>query len=592
MRRTIWIAAFLLLGAGMPILARAQHDRDALTLIAPDALGALVVEKLREHSRTILESELVRRLGELPAVRGWLEAEGFRRFEESRKSFESGLGVSWDRLRDDVLGDTVVLSLHTGPDRSLATARGVLLTRIRDAELVRSLASRINAGETADGTLREVISRTHEGMAYSVRRFRDPARPEEAYAILDDRWFVWSNSSELVVQLIGRYREQESGLAGDPRMQRVRAALPERAVARLYLAHALFADTARSIQADHPEGDAGASLLADVLPAVEMAGLALEWADGFVLHVHEELSPDRLKPMLGAAGDHAAESDRASVDLRMPEGGQLVAVAALRYDAVRVVNWLTRLLPKERREDLATFEVVAQGLLLGLSPRDKVLPALGSTLRAYVFMPGGETESGESTPEVVLSQSVSGPLDDPRGVPAALSNAMRTILALSALDRGKGAETPRPRLASTMAGGAVVTALAGGESRLAFAVRAGELVVGNSAGAAERYLNVVESGSRDSAPLMGLDRVDGQSSFVAVDLEALVRLARAHRKLLDLGGKATGGTARQDVEHVLALLERFRFAFATHSVAPDGASAHQTIGLLARPSKVQSNAGR
>src|SRR5262245_46882920 len=99
--------------------ARAEGPADGLLrLVPPDAGVTLVVENLRGHVRQFLDSPLADGLGRLPAVRAWLGSDRFDQLRRSRRDIEAALGVDLARVRDDLLGDAVVLALQVPPDKT------------------------------------------------------------------------------------------------------------------------------------------------------------------------------------------------------------------------------------------------------------------------------------------------------------------------------------------------------------------------------------------------------------------------------------------------------------------------------------------
>src|SRR4051812_44516514 len=120
--------------------ARAGTAGDALlALVPPDAGLTLVVEDLRGRSREVLASPLVDRLRGLPAVQAWLRSEKGRGLVRARAELEAALGVTAATLRDDLLGDALVLALRPRADGSPDDASGLLLTRVRDRKALERL---------------------------------------------------------------------------------------------------------------------------------------------------------------------------------------------------------------------------------------------------------------------------------------------------------------------------------------------------------------------------------------------------------------------------------------------------------------------
>ena len=129
-----------------------------LRLVPPDASVVVTVEGLRDRLRDIGASRLISDLRRLPPVNSWLDSEKYRHLQRSCEQVEAVLGVKLAEIRDQVLGDAVVLVLRLPPgdppDHS--QARGLLLLRARDPVLLNRLISAFNAAQRDSGELKRV----------------------------------------------------------------------------------------------------------------------------------------------------------------------------------------------------------------------------------------------------------------------------------------------------------------------------------------------------------------------------------------------------------------------------------------------------
>jgi hypothetical protein len=110
--------ACLALGITLAIAATARGAGPAemlFRLVPPDAGLALAIEDLRGHARQFSNSPLSDGLRQLPAVRAWFASDRFQRFQRARREIEKALGENVAKIRDDLLGDAVVLTLRVPP---------------------------------------------------------------------------------------------------------------------------------------------------------------------------------------------------------------------------------------------------------------------------------------------------------------------------------------------------------------------------------------------------------------------------------------------------------------------------------------------
>ena len=233
------------------------------------------------------------------------------------REIEASLGLKLATLRDELLGDAVVLVLRLDPDAppDPRQARGLFLLRARDPALLERLIATVNAAQRNSGELERVEDRTVAGTIYHVRTF--PAatgRPPESYVNYPDGTFAFSNSANLIQGVIERKGRASSdrtvpsnpGLGDLPKFQAVQRRLPERALARLYVDPRAIE---RLLAAVPRSSDSSDVRILDVLvryvAAVDSFGAALTWGRNTIaIHTIETLDPSRLDPWLRRwAGD-------------------------------------------------------------------------------------------------------------------------------------------------------------------------------------------------------------------------------------------------------------------------------------------------
>ncbi len=224
------------------------------------------------------------------------------------------------------------------------------------------------------------------------------------------------------------------------------------------------------------------------------------------------------------------------------------------------------------------------GILLGKDLLKEVVPGLGPEVVAYLDTPT-TAEDGTLRLPLVMALAVDGDPGDRMGLPAALKNALRTVMAVARLEKSPDAlrvETIEPA-------GARVTALVGGSTTLAYAIGPGFLAFGTDP---ESVAAFASGSSRRGSEPSTFQQVRSTyfpdaESFAYADLDAVSKLARAHREALvrriaaDQG--ADEGAIRRDLNAVLALIGLFRAGYLTQVIAPDFTSVRQTVGLLANP---------
>lgn len=554
-----------------------------LRLVPADAGATLVIEDLRGHVRDYYASPLAAGVSQLPAVRAWLASPSYRRFEGAFSQFEKLLGKPIATVRDDLIGDALVLTLRVPPGGRQQDARGMVLARVRDRPLLERLIDGINAGEKEKGDLVRLSDRERNGLRYQVREF--PVRlhkPTEFYIIFDDGTFAWSNSEALVQGVIDRDRGARDGLGDSTRFRKVRDALPARSAVSLYMdPRVLEAMLAASSKPSKPRDERLAAMLGHYVGALDYIGGAVEWrpeagANGaaVILHIQESIDAEKLPLWLRR---WAARPAGPSTPRRVPAGA--LAAASFHVDFPAFEEMLRAITPSPGQAKLDNLVLVLSGLMLGRDLRTDILPKLGPALLVYLE----EATSAESPTRLAVVASLEGVDAKPgSGVAPALDNALRTLLATYALDgkHGKG----QLRVETQPVPGGTLTRLSP-SSPAVYALAQGRLLVAKSDQALARALAANFPSAQHFGEIQA-NYFDGAETFLYADMVGLHRFAGAHRpaiaKRLAAKNRTTVPNARRDLDQALALMALFRDGFVTSRFADDARSAHRMIGLTIR----------
>jgi hypothetical protein len=599
-----------------------------LRLVAPDVAVVLTVEGLRDQVHAFSKSRLAAELQQLPAVRAWLESEKYQQFEQSRARIEAVLGVNLTDLRDELLGDAALLALRIPPDgpADSSNARGLLMFRARDPALLERMIRVVNTTQKESGELASVGDRTRGGTTYHVREHpAESGRIAEWYVAYPDGTFAFSNSEELIQALIDRKAPArtaehplrdgdesrvEPGLGDLPGLHAVQRRLPQPALARVFVNPRQIGRLVAA--APRPAKPSDARLMALVeryLTAVDFAGASLVWNDRSIeVQTVETLDPSKLDPWLRRWAGGAGRRD--PLLNRTPPTA--MALASGHVDALALFDAVSQLVPDEDRPRLTNIETVLSGLLLGQDLRTSVLPRLGPGVVAYIDSPSESIEAkadgvkpapgsfwpfpfvmvvGLARDEPAATRSTgSQPKQasdqEPAPVPvaAALQSALRTALALTALDekRNQGSS----RIQNRVVAGTTVTTL-DPPVPFAYAVdgAGARLVLGTSADAVARYLES-SSDATDGGRFRRLQArsFPGNDTFFCVDLDALNKLAGRHRdrlvQALAARKQRPAAHVERDLTQVLALARLFEAAFLTCRFEPDATAVERRVGLI------------
>jgi hypothetical protein len=607
-----------------------------LQFVPPDAAVVVTVEGLRETAREFTASRLAAELWQLPSAKAWLDSAKYQQFVQSRAQIEALLGASLTDVRDELLGDAVVLALRLPPEAPAdpSQARGLLLFQARDQALLERLIRVINRAQKDNGELAQVAERHRAGTTYYVREFLPATgHPAEWYVSFPDGTFAFSNSETMLHGVIDRKGLDRAapnftppagagavkdagpkispGLGQLPKLKAVDGRLPRPALARLFIDPRQIQ---RLLAAAPPPKKPGEPrvmpMLERYLNAVEYAGAALIWSKGaIVVQTVETLDPTKVDPWLRR---WAADTRRRDPILRRVPSTAL-AIASLHVDALALYDAVYQLVPEEEEQKLGNIDTALSGLLLGQDLRTQILPHLGPGILAYLDAPpetpttdaGGRAApvggSGWLFPLVVVASlgadepkppshpgartgETGAPATPPVAVARALENALRTLLAVTAMDekRNQG----RSRIVTREVAGTTVTSL---DFPIPFAyavdARGSRLVLGTSVESVARYL---ESASDPKAGerfhRLQAAAFPNDETFCCVDLGEFSRLAGRHRdrivQTLAARKQRPVSDVDRDLAQMLALARLFEDVFITSRIDPDATVVQRSVGLI------------
>jgi hypothetical protein len=376
--RPLWLVPLLALAVGLPARAAAPRD-EALRLVPPDAGFCLVIQDLRGHADAFLNS---------PFVEGFLKsslgvaaggAPETQKLTEAEAFLQKVLGVSAARLRDDILGDAVVLTYWPGPPGHPEREEGLLLIRARDAALLADVIDRLNQAQKAGGDLKDVEVRKYRDVAYTCRVEGKGTN----FYYLRGPVLAFSSQEQVLHRVIDRDRQADA--EAEPAVAReLRLLGADRDLAALWLNPRAFdADLEQhAARADGPEAGVRKGVLTywKALDGLAVS-LALHRDDvelRLAVRAHEKRLPAPARPLF------TREGRRSELWRLFPENA-LLTVAG-RIDLSCLDEALGPFLAADAQKALREKVDRATGLL-GKDVLRDVLPALGPDWGCCVSAP-------------------------------------------------------------------------------------------------------------------------------------------------------------------------------------------------------------
>jgi len=574
-----WLAISLLILGSHGLAAASGPADPLLRLVAPDPSMVLAVEDFRTRAKQVEASTLDDDLKRLPLVASWLGSTRFDRLRRAATNIENGLGVPIRTVFDEVLGDAFVVVLQTGPGGSVDRSSGLVLIKPRGPKLLERLIATRNAALSKQGTLNQVITRRQGAVSYQTRSFKPGVRPDDHYVSFDDGTFAWSNSEASILEVIDRHAGTRHGFDASPSFKTLRAGLPDKPLASLFVAPAVVAEAlGTSLPASSSTRRHINAFASKYLTAARMIGFAVEYRDGFVFHSHEVLDPSELPDWL--RGWMARPSKPSPLLGSIPPSA--FGVVSARFDFARALGVVRLLVEDDDRTLWETAEQAAQGLALG-QPLDDLLPQVDSHV---VFALSPKTSPNPWDWYGLAGAAAWVDPNRPRPAWVAVDNAFKTGMSSFALRPYR--RSLHVRVETEERNGRRVTKLGPGDkSVLAYQSNADHLIVGNSGEAVAEFA-ASPGFSASTSPLAGLrDRYAGDAeTFAVIDLPRLVDVVQRSRNAVirDLAGRSGRPLAEVDGDlgHVLSLARLFRGVVATSNANRDATEVHRTLGLIAR----------
>jgi hypothetical protein len=318
------------------------------------------------------------------------------RLARVERDLRQHLGLGWARLRDDVLGDAVVLAYRPGPPGKQEQEQGLLLLRARDARVLADLVDRLNQVQTRSGELTGVEEREHNGIRY----YRRAERKGPTFYYLQGPVLAFSSQEEALRQVIDR--EQAAPTSGEPVVaERLRQLGADRALLALWLNPRAFdaelaAKVARAERASAPVLKTFTTYWKALDGAALFANLGKDLSLSLAVRARTEQLPAPARRLLECASRPS--------DLWPAFPKEALLAVSGRLDLAALFELLGSFLPPKDRASLEGQLDRTVGAALGKDVVKEVLPALGPDWGLCLVAP--RPEDRDWLPQGVLALRV------------------------------------------------------------------------------------------------------------------------------------------------------------------------------------------
>ncbi len=203
-RQSSWLIATLMAAVvASPGWSRAATPRDELLRLVPeDAAFCLVIHDLRSHALDLINSPFFQEFKKSPLGHCLHEDPDAAQLRAALEEVLGALETTWPELRDEILGDAIVISYRPGVSRHDESERGLVLIRARNAPLLSTLLDRLDEAQEEAGDIK-VESHKHSGDSY---RERTDAKGHQ-YFYVDQGLLAISRSELAIRDVIDRHHQ-------------------------------------------------------------------------------------------------------------------------------------------------------------------------------------------------------------------------------------------------------------------------------------------------------------------------------------------------------------------------------------------------
>src|SRR4051794_2059726 len=146
-------------------------SRDELLRLVPEDAGfCVIVRDLREQFDRLAKSPFAAHFTASPLGQALAKSPELQKLADFDRQLNANLNLTWAQLRDEILGDAVVLAYTAGPPGRPEKEQGLLLAHARRPDLLAALFERLNEVQKKAGEVTAVEPRMYRGQSYQMRR--------------------------------------------------------------------------------------------------------------------------------------------------------------------------------------------------------------------------------------------------------------------------------------------------------------------------------------------------------------------------------------------------------------------------------------
>jgi hypothetical protein len=525
------------------VAAQSAPFRSELLALLPDDFAVCVVmHDLRGHAARWEQSDWLKTFRASPVGKSFLDAPEVRQLDRWQSEMKKHLDLDWRALRDDILGETLILAYSPGPRNKPDDERGLFLLHVHKPERLVQVIDRLNEAQTRSGEVR-LTELHHKGNTY----YRRVQTGKTQYYSIKGSLAAVATKEEIIQAFLDR---RSAPAKDNPWAKRLQRAGAESAIVTMFVNPRLLdAEVLQNSKKDDP--------LSGYWRALEAVIVTVTIQDEAELRV--SIQADAAKLPEWAKSAFTQTMPASSLWQRFPE--RSILTIAARTDFAGAADALKLLMPEKDRKKLTNDWQRGIGSLQRLDPFKDILPNIGPDWGICVL----PSKDAKQLPQTIFALAVKqGSKDQP--VDQTLFEAVKFFARIAVLDYNKDSSNSIIRLQTLMQDKVEVMFLSNDTLfppgfRPACALKDGFLLLASSPDAIANFrLHDKKPDERKDTPLVRVS---------APELAKLLEHRREHilTNLTDRQ-QMSAADAKKNLENVIGLLGLFDdLTLSQHGIA-------------------------
>jgi hypothetical protein len=525
------------------VAAQSAPFRSELLALLPDDFAICVVmHDLRGHAARWEQSDWLKTFRASPVGKSFLDAPEVRQLDRWQSEMKKHLDLDWRALRDDILGETLILAYSPGPRNKPDDERGLFLLHVHKPERLVQVIDRLNEAQTRSGEVR-LTELHHKGNTY----YRRVQTGKTQYYSIKGSLAAVATKEEIIQAFLDR---RSAPAKDNPWAKRLQRAGAESAIVTMFVNPRLLdAEVLQNSKKDDP--------LSGYWRALEAVIVTVTIQDEAELRV--SIQADAAKLPEWAKSAFTQTMPASSLWQRFPE--RSILTIAARTDFAGAADALKLLMPEKDRKKLTNDWQRGIGSLQRLDPFKDILPNIGPDWGICVL----PSKDAKQLPQTIFALAVKqGSKDQP--VDQTLFEAVKFFARIAVLDYNKDSSNSIIRLQTLMQDKVEVMYLSNDTLfppgfRPACALKDGFLLLASSPDAIANFrLHDKKPDERKDTPLVRVS---------APELAKLLEHRREHilTNLTDRQ-QMSAADAKKNLENVIGLLGLFDdLTLSQHGIA-------------------------